>query len=136
MVGLDVTRPSLLDMNDLEFIRQAGGELGGMIREMFDDYVLNSFENEGKIGIVIHDLVAVVGYLHPEILTEVYHTNLVIETKGEYTYGQTVIDFEERTDRPKNVYIAMDIDLEAYKAHVISTLFGGDKYHQYLDMLD
>lgn len=136
MVGLDVTRPSLLDMNDLEFIRQAGGELGGMIREMFDDYVLNSFENEGKIGIVIHDLVAVVGYLHPEILTEVYHTNLVIETKGEYTYGQTVIDFEERTDRPKNVYIAMDIDLEAYKAHVISTLFGEDKYHQYLDMLD
>jgi purine nucleosidase/pyrimidine-specific ribonucleoside hydrolase len=61
---------------------------------------------------------------------------LVIETKGEYTYGQTVIDLDERTDRPKNVYVAMDIDLEAYKAHFISTLFGEDKYNQYLDMLD
>jgi purine nucleosidase/pyrimidine-specific ribonucleoside hydrolase len=135
MVGLDVTGQSLLDMNDLEFMRLAGGELGGMIREMFDAYILNAFKNEGTVGTVIHDLVAVVGYLHPDIFTEIHHANLVIETKGEYTYGQTVIDFDGATGRSKNVVVAMDIDLLTYKEYVMATLFGEEICDLYLDYL-
>ncbi|OYW71260.1 MAG: nucleoside hydrolase, partial [Aerococcus viridans] len=70
-----------------------------------------------------------------DIFTEIHHANLVIETKGEYTYGQTVIDFDGATGRSKNVVVAMDIDLLTYKEYVMATLFGEEICDLYLDYL-
>lgn len=135
MIGLDLTHQAVLDMNDLTFMQLIDEELGTLINQMLDGYIVNYWENQRILGAVMHDLTAVVGYLYPDLYTKVLHAQTHCVTDDNLAIGQTVVDIENNESRTKNTYIPMQLDVEMYKEKVMEVIFGDDalkEYKQYL----
>lgn len=135
MIGLDITHQGITDMNDLAFMKYIGGELGEVINDMMQDYLGSYWKNNRYVGAAVHDLMAVVGYLYPEIYTEVTHANLRCVTDSELAYGQTIVDLAGNWDLVKNAYVPMKIDVALYKEKIIEILFGKENAALYKEII-
>ena len=135
MIGLDVTHQAIMNMNDLTFIRFIGGELGELIYEMMRGYVASYWEQNGYIGAVIHDLVAVMGYLYPEIYPAVYHRHLRCLSEGELSWGQCVVDMQRQFGGAANAYIPLEIDVKSFKERFVEVLFGPEIRERYQEAM-
>lgn len=102
MFGLNVTYQVPMYMEDIERIRSIGSKTGQAIAAMLDFY----FRNDRVEG--MHDPCAV-AYLIDPTLFETKLCNVEIEISGEFTRGQTVVDLRGRTDRVKNVNVAVGV---------------------------
>ena len=58
------------------------------------------------------DPVAMAVALEPEIVTRYETHNLVVETQGMFTRGQTVVDWLDEGNRPKNAQIILGMDAQ------------------------
>jgi len=67
----------------------------------------------GWDGAPIHDAVAVAHVIRPE-LVETRFRNVEIEVESELCRGRTVVDLWERTDRPANADVGVDLDADAF----------------------
>ena len=76
----------------------------------------------GLEGIYIHDAVALVAAIHPELFTTMEWYGDV-ETAGDLTVGTTVFDRRQISDRQPNMEVAIDVDAEA----VMDTIMRGLK---------
>ncbi len=135
MVGLDVTHQVVVDLNDLEFMNLAGGDKGKLIHEMTKDYVNSYWQYNKMIGIVIHDLMAMIGYIYPEIYTKVHHANLRCVIDDNIAKGQCVVDLLDNWGLEKNVYVPMTVDHDLYKEKMFSSLFGEKIREQYTTLV-
>lgn len=112
MSGLDVTERALVLPEDFEAIRRVGNPVARTVADWLDFFF--RFHREiGYTGAPLHDPVAVVALLHPEILTmkELY---VEIETGGKWCRGATVGDFGGIGGKAPNVTAALDIDRAAF----------------------
>jgi len=132
MVGLDVTHQAIMDANDLAFIKYIGGDLGQIINDMFGDYMQAYWEQNGYIGTVIHDLMVVIGYFHPEIYGDIYHSHLRCVTDSELARGQTIVDLNDQFKQPKNAYVPMKANSDLYKQKTMRMLFGEEVEELYV----
>lgn len=128
MVGLDITHQAVLDMNDLTFMQLIDPTLGTLINQMLEGYIVNYWENQRILGAVMHDLTAVVGFMYPELYTEVLHANTYCVTDKSPTIGQTLVDTE---DKWKNTHVPMTLDVNLYKEKVIEVIFGENALKEY-----
>lgn len=136
MVGLDITHQAVLDMNDLTFMKLIDPKLGKLINEMLDSYIENYWENQRILGAVMHDLTAIVGYMYPELYTEVLHANMKCVTDNVPAIGQTVVDTEDDMSSAKNSYIPMKLDVQMYKENVIKSIFGQAALDEYIQHIE
>lgn len=116
-VGLDVTGATRLSVNHLAYLKEHVTEENKPISDYINQaMVLYLSFNQQQTGIMdsvpVHDPLAVLLAIDPERATEVISYPLRVETKGEFTYGMTVIDkrlpafaFEAK---PVNVVMAVD----------------------------
>jgi inosine-uridine nucleoside N-ribohydrolase len=132
MIGLDLTHQVVVDQNDLEFMNLEGGERGKLIYEMTKDYVKSYWEFNKIMGIVIHDLTTIIGYIHPELFTKVYHANLRCVTDENIAKGQCIIDLLDNWGLEKNVFVPMAIDHNQYKEKMMGLLFDEKVREQYV----
>ena len=58
--------------------------------------------------------------LDPEVIATKF-LNVVIETRGEYTIGRTVVDHEKRTTRPPNCHVALGADRARFFEMLMTT---------------
>ena len=112
MVGLDVTHQALLTPERGERLR-ATGAIGRFVAELLDFYSRYHRETYGWSGAPIHDAVALAHVLRPGLLTTV-HRNVEIDCASELCRGRTVVDRWQRTGRPANAHVAVEIDAEAF----------------------
>lgn len=134
MIGLDLTHQVILDMNELTFIRLAGGEMGEIIYSILSDYIDFHWNFHRILGTVMHDLTAMVGYIHPEIYTQVSHASMQCVVDNSPASGQTIVDLENRWGNEKNAYIPLGVNIALYKSIVIKTLFNeevSDEFQKY-----
>lgn len=130
MVGLDATHQCIFDANDLTFIRLAAGEKGQLIYAMVQDY-LNAYWTYNKyIGIVIHDLLAVLMAIDTSVCTRLVHSNLRIVHEG-LTKGQCIVDLADSWKLEKNAYVAMDMDVRKCKELFLEVCFGKEVKETY-----
>jgi inosine-uridine nucleoside N-ribohydrolase len=112
MVGLDVTHKALLGRAEEERLR-ATGRIGTFVAELnvfFSEYHRRTY---GWEGAPIHDAVALAHVVRPSLL-ETRFRNVEVELESELNRGRTVVDLWNRTDRPPNVHVAVDLDVEAF----------------------
>ena len=112
MCGLDVTEKALIYPEDFERIRAVGNPVAKVVAEWLEFFY--HFHREiGYAGAPVHDAVAVIALLAPEILTmrDVY---VEVELTGDYCRGMTVGDMYGVTGRKPNVKAVMNIDREAF----------------------
>ena|SRR5690554_958240 len=135
MVGLDATHQVVVDLNDLEFMNLVGGEKGKLIHEMTKDYVKSYWQYNKMIGIVIHDLMTMIGYMYPEIYSKVHHANLRCVTQDNIAKGQCIVDLLDNWGLEKNAYVPMTVNHDLYKEKMFSSLFGEKVKEQYTTLV-
>jgi len=112
MVGLDVTHRAVLGPADEERLR-ASGRVGAFVAELNVFFTRFHRETYGWDGAPIHDAVAVARVIRPELVGTRLR-NVEIETESELCRGRTVVDLWNRTGRPKNAHVAVELDSEAF----------------------
>jgi inosine-uridine nucleoside N-ribohydrolase len=112
MAGLDVTHKAILGPT-IEARLRAAGEIGAFVAELnvyFTEYHRKTY---GWDGAPIHDAVALAHVLRPGLMATRFR-NVEIELESELTRGRTVVDLWNRTDRPPNAHVGVDLDSEAF----------------------
>ncbi len=72
-------------------------------------------ESRGRSELYGADPQAMAVAIEPDIVTRSETHYLVVATEGEYTRGQTVVDWQDRTGKPLNAHIVIDIDRDRYQ---------------------
>lgn len=78
-----------------------GGALAAFVREITGVVMAYEAERHGQPGCTMHDPLAVAVACVPELARAV-ETRVLVETKGEYTAGQTIADLRPRRASPAN----------------------------------
>jgi inosine-uridine nucleoside N-ribohydrolase len=112
MIGLDVTHKAVLGPQVAERLR-AAGRVGGFVAELNEFFSVYHRKTYGWDGAPIHDAVALATVIRPG-LVETRFRNVEVELESELCRGRTVVDLWQRTDRPANVHVGVDVDAGAF----------------------
>ncbi len=113
MIGLDVTHmvkvlPSVVKR--MEAIHNKASKLFTKLMKVYNENQYKVFELEGG---PLHDPVTI-AYLLDEDLLEMKHVNCEIDLSKGSSYGRTNCDIFNYLGKPKNTYVAVDIDVEKF----------------------
>jgi inosine-uridine nucleoside N-ribohydrolase len=112
MIGLDVTHRAILGPSLEQRIR-AAGRIGAFVAELNVFFSRYHQATYGWDGAPIHDAVAVAHVIRPE-LVETRHRNVEVELESELCRGRTVVDLWNRTVRPPNAHVGVDLDQSGF----------------------
>jgi inosine-uridine nucleoside N-ribohydrolase len=111
MIGLDVTHKAVLGPALEERLREAG-RIGTFVAEL-NTFFSRYHRAYGWDGAPVHDAVAVAHVIRPG-LVETQHRNVEVELESELCRGRTVVDLWNRTVRPPNAHVGVDLDRDAF----------------------
>lgn len=116
MCGLDVTNQALLTPEYLATLPDVN-QTGKMLHSLFSHYRSGSMGS----GLRMHDLCAIAWLVRPElfILKPCFVT---VETQGTWTSGTTVVDLENRFERPTNAQVALELDVDGFRQWVAEVI--------------
>jgi len=112
MIGLDVTHRAVTTPAVQERLR-ATGTVGAFVADLVDFFSVYHRDTYGWDGAPIHDAVAVAHVLCPGLVTTV-ERNVEIELQSDLCRGRTVVDLWNRTGRPRNAHVGIDLDTERF----------------------
>ncbi len=112
MAGLDVTEQALVRPEDIERIHSVGNDVARIVAGWLE-FFYRFHQPLGYEGAPVHDAVAIVAMVRPELLKmrEMY---VEVELQGDYTRGATVGDYYGLLGQKPNATCIMDIDREAF----------------------
>jgi inosine-uridine nucleoside N-ribohydrolase len=113
MVGLDLTHQAGAPQQVVDIFRAMGTPAGGMSADLLDFY-RGSYRRDGRAGDPpVHDPCAVARVAAPGLVA-VREAFVTVETRGEWTAGMTVTDFDGRLRRPPNAKVATTLDAAGF----------------------
>jgi len=116
MVGWDISRKhAVFDPADAAALRALGshGIFAVDIQATLDAFAATE---TALAGFDLPDPIAMAVALDPAVATNVRFLNVVVETAGEHTIGQTVVDHLGITKRPPNVHVVLEASRERFLA--------------------
>lgn len=120
MAGLDVTHKALVYKEEVEKFRESGGKVSTMVAELLD-FFFKFHRDTGFAGSPLHDPCAVAYVIDPALFSsKLCHVD--IETKGEFTLGATVVDYNDVLKKDKNVEVLFDIDRERFIEMLVNAM--------------
>ncbi|MEG0085589.1 MAG: nucleoside hydrolase [Niameybacter sp.] len=131
MIGLDVTRKIVLTPNLIEFINRLDAELATFITEITRFYIDFHWEQEGIIGCVINDPLAV-AYFMDRSLCQGFESYVEVVTEG-IAMGQSIVDSVDFYKKPNNAIINVDVDAKQFMSLFLKKLFVG--YENLIDSI-
>jgi purine nucleosidase len=121
MVGLDLTHQAVATPEVKERIRAIGTPVSQVVVEWLDFFGRTYSEVWKMPYPPIHDACAVARVADPDTV-DVQEAFIVVETKGEWTYGETVTDFLGAFGRPFNNLAATKLDADRFWDLVIDAI--------------
>jgi pyrimidine-specific ribonucleoside hydrolase len=112
MSGLNVTHQAGAGPEERDRLRQAG-RFGGVVAELLEFFASTYKRTFGFDAPPLHDPVAVVAVLRPDLLTT-RPMRVDVECESELTRGETVCDFYGVTGRPPNAEVGVELDREGF----------------------
>ena len=119
MCGLDVTNKAMITKEDMEEIK-ALNKTGEMLYSLFKHYRSGSIET----GLRMHDSCAIAYLLKPEFF-QTKDCFVAVETLGEYTFGETIVDINNVYKKEPNASVCLDINVDAFRRWLIESLRKG-----------
>ncbi|MEM9539948.1 MAG: nucleoside hydrolase [Cyanobacteria bacterium P01_E01_bin.42] len=118
IVPLDVTRQLVLTRNIMEQIVQVNpqGSLSQFMKELAEFLTQSSLqcrETKGEYGFLVHDALTLAYLFYPETL-RFSRARVSIETQGEFTKGQTLMDLRHTPKETANAWVAVDVDVPGF----------------------
>ena len=129
MVGLDVTRKIVLTPNIIEFINRLEKEKSKFITEITRFYIDFHWQQEGIIGCVINDPLAVAYFIDRNLCkgfdsyVEVVHNGVAI--------GQSIVDSFNFYKKEANAHVLTQTDEKAFIKMFLKRIFKG--YEEIID---
>ncbi|HVU87169.1 MAG TPA: nucleoside hydrolase [Pirellulales bacterium] len=109
LVPLDITKQVAMTFGDLDRLPAETTRAGKLLRRILPFAFRTHRQEFGLEGMYLHDTVALVAALHPELfVTERMAAD--VETQGELTAGETVFDRRSVPQWRHNVYVATKVD--------------------------
>ncbi|MGN7387473.1 nucleoside hydrolase [Sporosarcina sp. SAFN-015] len=119
LVGLDVTRQTLLTEADIE--RMNAGAVRDFVQESTTHYMNRHFQLTGNRACAMHDPLAVGVALDKSLVrTELHYVD--VETKSDLCDGQTVCDFKGWLKKEPNVNVCVEVDRDRFIETLVDTL--------------
>ena len=123
MIGLDVTRKIVLTPNIIEFINRLDSSLAKYITEITRFYVDFHWDQEGIIGCVINDPLAVAYFIDRSICNGFESFVEVVE--DGIAMGQSIVDSFDFYKKEKNAFILTEVDEKKFMYMFLKRLFKG-----------
>lgn len=121
MMGLDLTHQAMATNEIKARISAVNNRVADFVVELLDFFSDTYREVFGFAGAPIHDACCVAYCIDPTaFICKSFHVD--IETKGEYTYGMTVIDQYNVTGKKPNVNVALTLDQDKFWTMLIETV--------------
>jgi purine nucleosidase len=121
LVPLDVTNRLVLSFDLLNHLPDESTKVGGFLRKILTPAFRNYRQRFGLEGIHVHDSVALMAAIHPELFsTEAMAGD--VETTGELTTGATVFDRRRTPAWRHNMDVVVDLDLPAVTDRILQAL--------------
>ncbi|WP_158818724.1 nucleoside hydrolase [Methylocapsa sp. S129] len=112
LVPLDATHQALISLDQCAQLRALGTNAGEAAAQLVE-FRIGGYEANQPTGVPqtapVHDAVCIAALVDPQVIDTKF-LNVVIETRGEYTMGRTVVDHEKRTTRAPNCHVALNAD--------------------------
>lgn len=121
MVGLDVTRKIVLTPNIIEFINRLDKDMAKYITEITRFYIDFHWEQEGIIGCVINDPLAVAYFIDRSLCkgfdsyVEVVHDGVAV--------GQSIVDSFNFYKNEPNSHVLTEVDEKAFMKMFLKRIF-------------
>ena len=121
MVGLDVTRKIVLTPNIIEFINRLDKDMAKYITEITRFYIDFHWEQEGIIGCVINDPLAVAYFIDRSLFkgfdsyVEVVHDGVAV--------GQSIVDSFNFYKNEPNSHVLTEVDEKAFMKMFLKRIF-------------
>lgn len=112
MVGLDVTRKIVLTPNLVSYMERLDNDTGAFIRKITDFYMDFHWEQEGIIGCVINDPLAVAYLIDPSMCTG-FDSFTAVETES-ICRGQSVTDSMNFWRKDANSHVLTETDADRF----------------------
>jgi purine nucleosidase len=121
LIPIDLTSRVMLDLDVMERIPNKDSRSGELLRRILPGAFRAYRQQLGLEGIHLHDTVAIVAALRPELFTtERMHGD--VETEGTLTYGATVFDRRRLPESQPNMDVAVDMDTVAVTECILNGL--------------
>lgn len=120
-VGLDVTNKTLLTYDDIDTITKMNGPISSYVGPLLHFFADMNKKNFGINGAPVHDALAVATAIWPDVVKTEF-LNVSIETRGEFTLGQTVTDVYRVTGRKPNTKVAIEVDVNRMRNIMMDTI--------------
>jgi purine nucleosidase len=119
MVGLDVTNQVVLTRADRDALAVQTSPEAILVREV----TRHIYDLRGMPAMALHDPLAVGVAIQPDLVTTI-EREVRVETRGEHTLGQTVVDLRPNahTAPPTQTRVAMEVDVARFRALFLGTL--------------
>ncbi|MBM4761295.1 nucleoside hydrolase [Bacillus sp. B15-48] len=109
MFGLDVTHQALATNDIINDLAKIDNDVADFVVELLKFFAKTYKEVFDFDGGPIHDACTVAYLIDPSIF-EMKHVHVGVETKGDLTYGMTVVDTLGVTGKQPNVHFASQLD--------------------------
>jgi inosine-uridine nucleoside N-ribohydrolase len=118
MVGLDVTNRVTLSADDAAALANLNSSEAVLVREVTRHF----FEHLHHPSMALHDPLAVAVAVDPSLVDTVAGP-VQVETRGQLTRGQTVVDLRRRVEqRSSSTRVATEVDVARFRALFFKTL--------------
>jgi purine nucleosidase len=121
VLPLDVTQKALSTMPRVKRLEDLGNRVGKLISAILVSHARREIEELGSSGGPLHDP-CVIAYLLAPSLFSGRHVNVAVETQGEFTLGETVVDWRGVTERSPNAFWINEIDADGFYALLTETV--------------
>ena len=123
LVPLDATHQALVSLDDCKALR-ALGTPAGTAAATFTERRIHGYDTTQPMtrpnAAPVHDALAVAAIVDRSVITT-HHLHVDVETSGELTVGETVVDTNFRSRREPNVDVALDADERKFVAMLLET---------------
>jgi purine nucleosidase len=121
VIPIDVTSRVTLGFDLLEKIPDGESRQGELLRRILPGAFRAYRQQLGMEGIQLHDTVAIVAALRPELFTteRMYGD---VETDGALTHGATIFDRRRQPESQPNMDVAVDMDTAAVTECILNGL--------------
>jgi purine nucleosidase len=123
VLPLDVTHKVLTTTPRIERLKSLGNQAGKLIAQILTAYQRYDIEKIGSEGGPLHDP-CVIGYLLEPSLFSGRRVNVAIETCSDLTLGETVVDWNQVTQRPANALWINEVGADGFYSLLTDTVSG------------
>jgi len=124
LIPIDVTSRITMGYELLERLSESRSPSGKLLRTLLPGAYRTYRQHLGMEGIHVHDAVALVLAVRPDLFT-MQRLHGDVETDGSLTYGATVFDRRCPPENQPNMDVVMDMDTTAVSNYIVRLLSGG-----------